>query len=238
LGVKSLLALAAEQPSSPALLGHCWRLLHDKEGAAPGRLSHWHAQRNQWEVPYVLRQHFADSEEVKERLRTLFRRNGPAVAALVMLAPADPALSQLRPPLEIGQETRDWPVALHVAAARSDADEFVMVLRAMLSRPLTTIWHFQDITNRAVVDRLQRDSAVVDVLRQILTSDPSDSERASIPRYLRAAGRLDEDLLGQCRQLLRAEESRRIPQAGYDAISDEVRGIALSLLDALGPTFQ
>jgi hypothetical protein len=51
---------------------------------------------------------------------------------------------------------------------------------------------FPDVTNRAVVERLQRDSDAVRRLKDKLASTPTESESASLPRYLMAAGGLDD----------------------------------------------
>jgi hypothetical protein len=78
-------------------------------------------------------------------------------------------------PKEIAQQFSDWVTALHLASARSGAEEFVEVALAMINRDTQGIWDFQDITNRAVVDRLQRDVKVVRHLKDRLHSNPTES---------------------------------------------------------------
>jgi len=53
----------------------------------------------------------------------------------------------------------------------------------MINRDAQGIWDFQDIANRAVTERLQRDVKVVRHLKDRLVSNPTESERASLPRY-------------------------------------------------------
>jgi hypothetical protein len=130
---------------------------------------------------------------VKERLReVLERQDRAAVVALALIEPHDPLLDQIRyGPMEIGRQFSDWVTAVHLASARSGADEFVEVTLAMINRDAHGIWDFQAVTNRGIVERLQRDPEAVQCLKDKLASNATESEIGSLPRYLMAAGALE-----------------------------------------------
>jgi energy-coupling factor transporter ATP-binding protein EcfA2 len=238
LGLRSLIALAREQPSSELLLEHCWRVFSPDLRGADIRYSPWHVTRIRLEVAYIIRDHFPTRMEVKERLQEAFARGQHNVmVALLLLAPGDSLFAQFRyGPKEIIQDYGDWVAAVHLAAARSNADEFVEIVYSMVNREDHGIWDFQEIANRAVIERLQRDADVVQGFKTKLACQPSECEIASLPRYLMAAGALDADVVQQCRVLLSDERRRLLPKAGYDAIADSTRTVSISLLEILAPS--
>jgi hypothetical protein len=238
LGLRSVITLAREQPASNVLLDHCWRVFGREVTGRHQRHSPWAVHRVQLEIAYILRDHFRDRAEVKEHLREAVERaQSPEIVALVLVEPNDPRLDQLRYRLrEIGQRFSDWVTALHLASARSGAEEFAELTLAMINRNRHGIWNFQEITNRAVVERLQRDSETVHRLKNKLSSNPTESETASLPRYLMAAGAFDDDVHERCRSLLQDEAHHGILRAGYDAVDDSIRAVSLSLLEVLAPS--
>jgi hypothetical protein len=241
LGLRSFVALAREQPStsSELLLDHCWRVFGREVTGRHERHSRWAVQRIRLEIAYILRDHFRVRADVKGRLREAIKRGQSAeVVALSLVEPNDPLLDQLRyGPGEIGQQFRDWVTALHLASARSGVEEFFEVALAMINRDAHGIWDFQEITNRAVVERLQRDPEAVRCLKDKLASNPTVSETASLPRYLMAAGSMDDDVYERCRSLLQDETRHALPRAGYDAVDDSTLAVSRSLLEVLAPSF-
>ena len=176
---------------------------------------------------------------MKERLREAReRQDRAAVVALALIEPRDPLLDQLRyGPIEIGQQFSDWVTAVHLASARSGADEFVDVALAMINRDAHGIWDFQEVTNRGIVERLQRDPEAIRCLKDKLASNATENEIGSRPRYLMATGALDESVHKQCRLMLQNEGRNALPRAGYDAVDDSTRAVSLSLLEVLAPSF-
>jgi hypothetical protein len=239
LGLRSLIALAREQPSSEPLLDHCWRVFGREVSGRYQRHSNWAVQRIRLEIAYILRDHFHDRADVKERLREAReRQDRAAVVALALIEPRDPLLDQLRyGPIEIGQQFSDWVTAVHLASARSGADEFVDVALAMINRDAHGIWDFQEVTNRGIVERLQRDPEAIRCLKDKLASNATENEIGSRPRYLMATGALDESVHKQCRLMLQNESRNALPRAGYDAVDDSTRAVSLSLLEVLAPSF-
>jgi hypothetical protein len=238
LGLRSLIALAREQPSSELLLDHCWRVFGREVSGRYERHSSWAVERIRLEIAYIFRDHFRERADVKQQLReAIERRHKAAVVSLVLVDANDPLFDRLRGPKEICRQFSDWVIALHLASARSAAEEFVEVTLAMINRNDHGIWDFQEITNRAVVERLQRDPEAVRCLRDKLVSNATESEIGSLPSYLMAAGALDEGVHAQCRLMLQNEARYALPRAGYDAVVDSTRAVSLSLLEALAPSF-
>ena len=56
-----------------------------------------------------------------------------------------------------------------------------------------------------MVERLQRDPEAIGRLKDKLLANPTESETASLPRYLMLAGALDDDVHERCRSLLHEE---------------------------------
>ncbi len=156
---------------------------------------------------------------------------------MALIDPNDSLLDQIpHKPLDIARQYSDWVASLHLASARCDAQEFVELTFAMVNRETHGIWDFQEITNRAVTERLQREPEAVRRFKDELASNPSASEIASLPRYLMAAGALDNDVSERCRTLLQDESRYPLPRAGYDAIDDTTRAVSQSLLEVLMPS--
>lgn len=239
LGLRSFIALARERPSSDLLLEHCRRVFDREVTGQHQRHSPWDVQRIRLEIAYILRDQFRENAAIRERLRQVLERaRSDQVVALVLAEPNDPLLDQIPyAPIEIGQQFSDWVAALHLASARSGAEEFTEVVSAMINRRASGIWDFQDVTNRAVIERLQRDEGVVQCFKSKLAAHPMESERASLPRYLMSAGAMDNSVHERCRALLHEEVSYAVPRAGYDAIDDSIRAVSRSLLEVLVPSF-
>ena len=93
----------------------------------------------------------------------------------------------------------------------------------MISRPSRTNWDFQEVVNRAVVERLGRDGAAAASLKSRLMESSDPSEIASLPRYLSAAGALDTEITQRCAEQLQFEGQVPVPRAGFDAVEVSVR---------------
>ncbi|WP_178130376.1 NACHT domain-containing NTPase [Reyranella sp. CPCC 100927] len=239
LGMKSIAALAREQPSSELLLNHCCRVFEREVTGPHERHSPWAVKRTRLEIAYVLRDQFHYRADLRERLRkTLKPWHGEGVIWFLLTEPNDPWFAGIRrTPMEIALESSDWVSATHLASARSGSQEFVEVALAMINRQVFNIWNFQSVINRAVIERLGRDTQVAHRFKETLDCCPTESEIASLPRYLMAAGASDSSLHERCRALLEDEARYPLPRAGYDVIEDSVRSVSHSLLEVLAPSF-
>jgi hypothetical protein len=210
---------------------------HDVKGRHK-RQSPWDVHRSRLEVAYILRDNFRDVDEVKKRIHEEFKRKQtPAVVALALVEPNNPMLSRLsHTPSQIGIQFADWVAAVHLASVTSGPDEFMEVILAMVNRDTHGIWDFQDVINRAIVEKLHNDAHVAQRFEDKLASNPTVNERASLPRYLMSAGLASHRLVDRCRSLLRDEAGQLFPTAGYDAVDGSFRAISQSLLEVLAPS--
>ncbi|MBW5287917.1 NACHT domain-containing protein [Burkholderia gladioli] len=238
IGVRSMMALAREEPSSKLLYEHCCRVFSNNLREAEVRYSPWNVTQLRLETAYIVRENFANDSELTKQVREAFVRGHlHALVVLPLIAKNDPLLANLPcRPRDVLERTGQWVSTVHLAATCSSADEFVEIVLAMVNREDHQIWDFQSIINRAVIERLQRDDAVGRHFKNILAACPTESEMASLPRYLLAVGQLDSDVLLQCRLLLSEERKRILPRAGYDAIEGSMRAVSKSLLDVLAPS--
>lgn len=238
LGLRSFLALARELPSSELLLRHCWRVFGREVSGQHERQSPWAVQRLQLEIAYILRDQYRDRPDVISHLQDALKRGQrPEVVALTLLAPTDPLLDQIQiDPMDIGRRHADWVTALHLSSARGRPEEFIQVVLAMIARPSRSNWDFQEVANRAVVERLARDADALALLKKRLMETSDVSEIASLPRYLSAAGALDFEVIQRCTTLLEQEVHQRIPRAGYDAVADSIFALSRSLLEVITPS--
>lgn len=226
--VQAVRALAAERPRSTLLLQHCWEVLEQQ-----------HRDNNSAtvnaEIAAVLREHFPEDVEVQKRLVALYSKS-PSAETAITLAVYSPHTAEL-PVLrvqDLGQDFGDWTIAVHLAAYRADAHEFVSLLEAMVTREFRTRFDVQKITNVAVQERLQHDSELEELLSAQLRPEADRSIIGSFARYLAAAGKLDTSVRAKVEELLRVVTAeQRLPLAGYDAIADEWRCTRATLLDAL-----
>jgi hypothetical protein len=238
LGIRSLVALARELPSSELLLKHCLSAL-EADVASWNERSPWDVQRTLFEVAYVIREHFRERLDVRQRVeRSSQRGSSSDLFVLALVDPNNRLLDELDlKPAEIGRQISNWVLAIHVASCRSGSEEFVKVVLSMLNRKWHDIWDFQEVTNRAVVERFRRDPDALQRAKATLANCPTESEIASIPRYMAAAGAFDQDVHELCRSLLQQEVSRAFPRAGYDAFTDTTQAVSKSLLEVLVPSY-
>jgi hypothetical protein len=239
LGLRSFLALARAQPYSDLLLRHCWRIFGREVTGQHKRQSRWEIERIQLEIAYILRDQFRYNSDVAAHLRETLKRGKSAEAvALTLFSPRDPFLDRIQnTPMEIGQQYSEWGAALHLAAARSNAKDFAAVTSAMINRPTQDIWNFQEVTNRAVMERLRRDPDAVGLFNDWLSGSPGPSEIASLPRFLSGAGALDDEVKEHCTRLLQQEAREPMARVGYDAVDDSIRAVSQSLLEVITPSF-
>jgi hypothetical protein len=195
-------------------------------------------QRLQLEIAYILRDQYRDRPDVISHSQDALKRGRqPEVVALSLLTPSDALLDQIEiAPIDIGRRHYDWVTAVHLSAARGSPDDFAEVVLAMISRPSHTNWDFQEVINRAVVERLGRDGAAAALLKSRLMESSDPSEIASLPRYLSAAGALDTEITQRCTEQLQLEGQAPIPRAAFDAVEGSVRSLARSLLDVVTPS--
>ena len=234
LHLKGVVALAKEQPRSDLLLEHCLRILDDNVSGRQQPHSPWEVQRTRLEIAYILREQFADRPAVSIRIKQAFNDSPDTalIVAISLICPHDSLLDHIDlTALTIGRQR--WVAALHLSAVKSDPKEFIATTFAMLNRKDHVIWDFQDVINRAIVERLRRDSESVELMKNRLTESPSTSEIASLPRFLYTAGAWDEEINKKCALLLEIETREPLPRAGFEANDNSIRAVSKSLLEVV-----
>jgi len=235
LGIPSLKALAQERPNSDLLERHC---LHVVESPYESKgLSPLEANTLMIESAYILRDQFGGKPDISSRLNSIFtsRKNSESAMILAIYDPKHSAIEELKiQPLELATRYNSWAAACTISAARKNSAEFVEVLRMMINRDTHSLWDFQTYTNVAVLERLSRDPETVEILVRTLAGELTNSEAASLPRYLVSIAPFDEATLQVLRSKLDFFSWKKgVAVAGYDAIADDVRPISHSLMDAL-----
>lgn len=229
LTAQAVRAVAAERPRSTLLLARCWDVLKRRDRRNDGAMTNA-------EVGLVLREHFAGDGDVRTGLVEMFEAM-PSISTAVPLAvfaPHDQALKLPDDSSSLGQDFADWTVVVHLAAARSDAAAFCALVEAMVTRPMRTQFDAQQITNLAVVERLQTDADLEAQFALRIVKEVHPSVSGSFARYLAAAGKLGPEARRRTLCLLQDFASdQRLPVAGYDAVADQWRAGRATLLDAV-----
>lgn len=226
---EALRALAAERPRSDLLLSRCWDVLKIR--------GHTHASATvNAEVGVILREHFPNNPEVRQRLVEVYNNSMSASTAipLAVYAPDSKELPHLTEYGALGTDFGDWATTMHVAARRSNSAAFCELLEATVTRRRRSEFDAQQIANMAVVERLQRDPELASLLTSKIQASANPSVGGSFARYLAAVGNLSLEGRSRTLELLRAtSKDQSLPVAGYDAIADQWRAVRATLLDAL-----
>lgn len=226
---RALHALAVERPGSNILMARCWDTLNDRNYR--NDLASIHA-----EVGAILRDHFSGDAGVRQQLVDRYKQK-PTTVNAITLAIFAPDAEELPYPIDfdaLGRDFADWTLAVHVAARRAGSATFCKLLEAMVTRRRRSRFDAQQIANRAIEGRLQRDPELEGLLAEKIVQGVDPSISGSFARYLAAAGKLSPDARDRVLNLLQAFGcSQRLPVAGYDAVADQWRAARATLLDSL-----
>jgi hypothetical protein len=225
LGAESLSALSRLLPGSATLHLHCWRALRSPGSALPSELAGMRAA-------YLLHDQFARSSAdagAAAELASASLRQSSAVAWCLLDPNAVRARAARHSP-EGYARRRAWTVGLHVGAVISDAEGFVDLICAAVTRTAHTIWDMQGVSNAAITRRLSADGEAAKAVARRNRDTRVPSERASL---LAAAGRADGELIALCRARLADPADGPFVTAGYDCVSVGIRPVAHALLDVV-----
>lgn len=231
LGSRSLQELARFEPGSDLLLEHCLRHFQRKPQQSCG-FSPWEETKHQLDSAYLLRDNFASRDAICAVLKdAAVRGTSCAVTALAIIKPDEEELTKIQLPEKL-DGSNAWLYVMQVSSAVDETTKFAANVYSMLNRIHRDNWDFQTFINKAVIERLQRDSLLVNEVTDRLYAQPTASEIASIPRYLQNSGFFDEKLRTYCISLLKKEQ-QLLARTGYDAIEGKTRTVSMSLLDVL-----
>lgn len=225
----ALRALAAERPGSDLLLTRCWEALTQRDHGNNQALVNG-------EIGLILRNHFPNNANLRQKLVELYRQSRITANALP-LAIFAPDATELAYPIDLetlGNEFANWAVAVHVAAYHADSATFCALLEAVVTRRWLTQFDAQQITNLAVEERLLRDPELLELMMVRIGRNADPSISGSFVRFLAAAGKLTSEARARALDLLSAlGANQSLPIAGYDAVADQWRAVRATLLDAV-----
>ena len=239
LRVPVLQALAKEVSRSDLLLRHCLTGTRIRRSNADYS---WQRMQSYFEASYILRQQFSGNGDVLAQLQSTVCESDfqDGVAALAIYDPGNPNLDEVVS--AVADDDHDYEIfvgPIIVGVERLQGVKLEKLVRAMVNRPVHSLWDFQDRVNYAIKSRIGADSEFAGLIGARLASSSSENEISSYSRYLASAGRLNEETHGHCLRLLNARSSPLcIPAHGYDSTADVVRPVVHSLLDVLaGPIY-
>lgn len=235
LELQTLRALARELPKSDLLREKCLLALNTTN--KDSSLQTWGSYQSYFEAAHILKDQFSGDSDILSQLSDGAKRSDykHCVAALAIYAPETRLLDSITSRLsEAVEKYQAFCTPIIVAAAKSNCDDFLKLLSLMINRPHHSTWDFQDRINSAVRGRIISDHEISKHIKQTLEKKPTESEIASLSRYLVSTGHLDQKTYELCQSLLNQRNTYRgIPFHGFDAIMDTVRPVTHSLLDVL-----
>ena len=238
----ALAFLAQIKPRSQALLDRCLAAL-----SAPNT----DFQRGSLFAAELLAENFGGNEKVLSTILETFppSRWGDRVViqrfevalALCLGWPKSPLIDELREEaLREPGSARDYEVFFELVLSRGTPREFCNRTRWYLSRDsVQANVYISRALAKAATRRLRQDPEAERLFVDVLLQPLRPFEKASIPRLLTNANGLSPRVEAYCIQELERQATLPSFDLGFDAISAEVRGVYLSLLDALsGPVRQ
>jgi hypothetical protein len=237
LSSNALDALAREQPKSRLLLDHCKRCLSN-DTPQDTNSSPFDHQRRAYVVGRILGGQFSDSSEIQLVLEnSMLIQTSTAIAALAIGWKTSPALTAELGKMMLaapGGHRYHWADAAYLVSAAGTADQFVTFVENLLENCTGYQWEFLEYCTEPMAERLHSDVALAAKLAGILKATPTSDQRASIPRLLAMANRLDADIRAWAETAFADQSTHSsVAEFGLDIVAGEIRPVAYSLLDAL-----
>lgn len=186
----------------------------------------------------IFAEHFANDEEFRRDVvaRFLSDPEGAAAGALaeLLLRSSIPEIEEL-----LRERTKDlrYDVATHfkLLASLAKPNALVQGLDRFLSRDLSNshLWHFSRWIP-AIGRRIERDTAVQDLLHEGMTPTASASVKVSFASLLGGAAGVDERLRTFAAQELRRTDAETMPEVGFDLSSQAHRLVKHVLIELIG----
>jgi hypothetical protein len=234
----ALAFVARVKPGSQLLMDRCFTALAAHNTNFP---------RASFAAAEILAESFCGNEQIYSKLLQALPvfRNGVWLSAQPELAvalcvgwPQAPLIDELyNQLLREPQSIHDYAAFFEIGFSRCSVEE----LPGRLSRHLAASGVVSNpYVSRALVKalsrRLKKDRNATRVLLSTLTGSPNSSAKASITRTLATANGLSPELADYCASEIHHQLTLDSSELGFDAVSGEVRGVVLSLLDVLnGP---
>jgi len=234
----ALVFVARAKPASQLLVDRCFAAISAPDSNFP---------RASFTAAEILAESFAGDDRVYSKLLETMpiARNGPWLLVRPQLAvalslgwPESPFVDELyRQALREPGSVGDYAAFFETTLSQCPANEFPRRLqRHFAASGVVGNPYISRALIRAVVRRLKRDPEAALALLSALTDSLQPSEKASIARSLATANGLSPELADFCSREIGNQIGLDWPELGFDVASAEVRGVILSLLDALnGP---
>ena len=185
----------------------------------------------------IFAEHFGEDAELRRQVVEHFVRypQGPGAAALAELVLRRPD-SELERLLRERTANAEYDIATHfkLVAALSEPRIVIEALEKLLTRDLseTHKWHFARWVP-AIARRIEKDSAVQDLVHAAITPNASASVKASFTSFLSQAFGVEERLRAFAILELDRTESDGMPEVGFDLSSQTYRLVRHVLIEAI-----
>lgn len=186
----------------------------------------------------IFAEHFNEDTELRRQVVEYFERDpqgaGAAALAELVLRQPDPELEEL---LREKTKNSKCDIATHfkLLAALSAPSIVIETLEKQLTADLNNIHRGQyPRWVPAIVRRIEKDSAVQDLLRAAITPTASASVKVSFTSLLSRASGVDERLRAIAVRELDRMESEGIPDVGFDLLLQTHRIVWQVLIETIG----
>jgi hypothetical protein len=238
LSSRAIEALSREAPRSHLLREHCLRCLAD--GPQDINSSPFDQRRRELVVGRILGKQFAGEPEIRRHLENrMLLRPSVAIAGLSIAWKDSPRLASEYGAFRArGPNSRRyvWPDAAHLASVIGPHDEFLNFLFYFVERCTGNLWSFLPFCIEPIVERIKSEDRLASALVQRVKSTNSGNEKASLPKLLALANRMNDELRDWCeRECAEQSNQTSLPEFGLDVSVGDIRPVAHALLEALSP---
>jgi hypothetical protein len=182
----------------------------------------------------LLGSHFGGVENVLRRLLTATEMMPFHEGKIISLCEGWPESEELNNIFELARQKNpqlSYPAYFHLICRKSEsAFVFDRLINAL---SITNTWILQSIL-RPLIHRVKRDLPLVEMIEKRLFDNPTPSEKASLPKLLKAAKGLSENIKKWCTAELEQQlNGMAPPEIGNDIFSGESRPVVHSLMESL-----
>jgi hypothetical protein len=217
------------RPSSRLLLEYCLDAISRRE------THDYYSKEIAGVASELLGTHFAGDEEILRRLMSTTERSPFLESKIISLCEGWPESEELNNIFDLVREKNpplSYSAYFYLICEKSEStfvfDRLITILRIANIRILNSIL-------RPVIHRVKGDSFLVEMIEKHLLNNPTPSEKASLPKLLKAATGLSEKVRNWCiKEVERQLSSAEPPDIGNDIFSGELRPVVHSLMDSLG----
>ena len=229
--------VARVKPRSQLLLDRCIAALSTPDA---------NFQRGSFVAAEILAENFASDPYVRGKLFEALpiQQTDPISVrpelplALCLGWPEDPLIEELyRWSRDIPEILSNYTAYFEVTLSHCPISEFRdRLFRHLGAREVQRNAYASRALLKSAVRRIRKDREVESSLLERFNDQLKPAEKASVPRLLASANGVSSEVLQFCANEIDRQNQLESPELGFDVVSAEIRGVYLSLLDALtGP---